>query len=96
MSVGLPVVASDVGGVRELVRDGKTGVLVPRGDRDQLRKALRLMITNPDLRARMGNAGRQVFVRDFSLTQMIDKTVSVYESVLRTGHAQSRLPSLVS
>jgi len=96
MSVGLPVVASDVGGVRELVRDGKTGVLVPRGDRDQLRKALRLMITNPDLRARMGNAGRQVFVRDFSVTQMIDKTVSVYESVLRTGHAQSRLPSLVS
>jgi glycosyltransferase involved in cell wall biosynthesis len=58
MAAGLPVVASAVGGVPELVEDGVTGVLVPPGDPAALAAALDRLLADPDLRRRMGAAGR--------------------------------------
>jgi glycosyltransferase involved in cell wall biosynthesis len=63
MAAGLPVVASRVGGVPELVADGETGVLVPPGDSDQLALALGRLLADPELRQRLGDAGL-VRVRD--------------------------------
>jgi glycosyltransferase involved in cell wall biosynthesis len=59
MSLGLPVVASDVGGIPSLVRHGQTGLLVPPEDAGALAGAISQLIQSPNLRARMGAAGRQ-------------------------------------
>jgi glycosyltransferase involved in cell wall biosynthesis len=58
MAAGLPVVASDVGGVAELVADGETGVLVPAGEPGALTRALARLLDDRALRERMGAAGR--------------------------------------
>lgn len=56
---GLPVVGHDVGGVPEAVIHGKTGILVPPGDREGLRAAFAQLIFNPDLRRHLGSAGKE-------------------------------------
>ncbi len=58
MAAGLPVVATDVGGLRELVVEDETGLLVPRADADALAAALRRLLADPELRRRLGDAGR--------------------------------------
>ncbi len=78
MRAGLPVVASEVGGVAEAVRDGDNGALVPRGDAAALARALDRLVADPGLRARQGAAARADFVRRFSLSQMLVSTRQVY------------------
>lgn len=58
-SCGLPVIVSDVGGLPEVVEDGKTGFIVPRGDIKATAEAIVKLATNPDLRRKMGEAGRK-------------------------------------
>jgi len=82
MRAGLPVVASDVGGVREAVMEGETGFLVPRGDVGALRARLRQLIMNASLRVKMGQAGRKRFEEQFTFEHMFKKTLEVYEDVL--------------
>jgi len=82
MRAGLPVVASDVGGVREEVVEGETGFVVPRGDADAMRERLRLLLMQPELRIRMGLAGRRRFEVLFSIKGMIEKTTKLYADVL--------------
>lgn len=82
MRAGLPVVASDVGGVSEAVVDGETGFLVPRGDVAALRQRLQQLIVDPELRERMGKAGRQRFEALFTVDRMLEQTLHVYEEVL--------------
>lgn len=82
MRAGLPVVASDVGGVRESVRVGETGFIVPARDVDALRDRLQLLLTNPAQRLRMGAAGRERYERRFSLDRLLAETAAVYETVL--------------
>ncbi|WP_119342096.1 glycosyltransferase [Meiothermus hypogaeus] len=84
MRAGLPVVASNVGGVAEAVIDGETGFLVPRGDVQALRSRLTQLIEDPQLRSQMGMAGRARYKAHFTLEQMLEKTLEVYEKVLKT------------
>jgi glycosyltransferase involved in cell wall biosynthesis len=58
MAHGKPVVASAVGGLLDLVVDGETGLLVPPGDVEALRAALERLLGDPELRRRLGAAGR--------------------------------------
>jgi glycosyltransferase involved in cell wall biosynthesis len=67
MSSGLPVVASRLSGIPELVDDGVSGLLVPPGDAPALADAIARLAGDPDLRARMGTAARQRVERDFDL-----------------------------
>jgi glycosyltransferase involved in cell wall biosynthesis len=80
MAVGLPVVATDVGGVSDLVVNGVTGILVPPEDPGRLAEAVTRLIREPDTALRMGTAGRQRAAR-FSLTEMTDQILRVYSSV---------------
>lgn len=66
MAAGLPVVATDVGDVGRLVADGSTGYVVPKQSPDQLADALRKLLVAPDLRQRMGRAGRDRAEKQFS------------------------------
>jgi glycosyltransferase involved in cell wall biosynthesis len=81
MRAGLPVVASDVGGVREAVVHGETGFLVPRGDERALRHRLTEALASPELRRRLGAAGRERFKAAFTFDRMLDKTAAVYHDV---------------
>jgi glycosyltransferase involved in cell wall biosynthesis len=79
MRAGLPVVASNVGGVSEAVTDGKTGFLVERGDVSALRARLHSLLDNPALRRTMGATGRQRYEAAFTLDHMLRKTLAVYQ-----------------
>jgi len=67
MAMGLPVVASQLGGLAEIVEDGRTGFLVKPGEAVELAGAIRRLMDSPDIRARMGQAGRRRAVEHFSL-----------------------------
>lgn len=82
MRAGLPVLAHNVGGISEAVMDGKTGFLVPHGDFPALCSKMRLLLSNRDLRLRMGAAGRQRFLEEFTVDRMLSKTQLLYEEVL--------------
>ena len=61
---GSPLVSTDVGAIREIVRDGETGLLVPPGDQVALTSALRRLVLDGDLRARLGAAAAELVKRD--------------------------------
>jgi len=82
MMAGLPVVASRVGGVAELVEHGRTGILVPPGDPVALAKALESLLRDVKLRKCMGAAGRKRALKQFNLDSMLCSTHRVYEEVL--------------
>lgn len=82
MRAGLPVVASDVGGVSEAVSAGETGLLVPSGDPEALAVALGELLENAALRQRMGAAARQSFNSRFRLERMAAETGALYEEVV--------------
>ena len=89
MYCGKPVVATRLGtGVEFVTLDGETGLLVPPKDPRALADALRRLLGDAELRARMGSAGRRRVEEVFSVKQMVDKTVDVYKRVLATGSAQ--------
>jgi glycosyltransferase involved in cell wall biosynthesis len=83
MRAGLPVIASDVGGVAECVEDGVTGFLVPPHDETRLRGALARLIQSPELMHRMGEAGRNRFEKNFRIDAMVKRTLAVYRDAVR-------------
>lgn len=78
MAARLPVVATDVGGTREMIVDGETGVLVPSGDAAALAAALERLASDGALRERMGDAGRLRVEQQFSLEAMLRQYKQVY------------------
>jgi glycosyltransferase involved in cell wall biosynthesis len=82
MRAGLPVVASDVGGVGEEVVDGENGYLIPAHDLGAMVTALSKLVTNPVLRRQMGANGREKFLENFTCEQTVHQTRSIYEQLL--------------
>ena len=78
---GLPVVTTDTPGCRDVVHDGENGLLVPPRDVDALERALEKLLTDPELRKRMGEAGRERVLRDFSLSRVVNATLKIYEDL---------------
>lgn len=71
MAAGCPVVATDVGGVSELLVNGETGFLTPPGDAEALAAALSRLVTDPALRHRLGEAGRRRAREHFDLAHQV-------------------------
>ena len=81
MSAGVPVIASRVGGLLEVIRDGETGLLVPN-EPAAIASAMEKVLGDPDLRRRMGAAARQTVMDRFTVGQMVRRTMEVYQQVL--------------
>lgn len=83
MAVGLPVVATAVGGNPELVEDGVTGLLVPAADAGALARAVERYAIDEQLRRDHGTAGRRRVLQQFTLDRMVERYVALYESELK-------------
>jgi glycosyltransferase involved in cell wall biosynthesis len=77
-----PVIAANIGGLGELVRDGETGVLVPAGEAEPLRDAILRVAGNLELAAAMGEAGRRRALSRFLQTACTERTELLYEDAL--------------
>jgi glycosyltransferase involved in cell wall biosynthesis len=82
MSFGLPIVSTDIAGVREQVENGVTGLVVPPSDKLALAEALEKLLSDAKLRASMGMAGRERVQRLFSTEAHVTGVVNVYQSLL--------------
>ena len=82
MAEGLPVVATSVGGVPELIEDYRTGYLVPPSDVSALTRHLRLLILDRELRQAMGAAGRERVRDHFSVDRMVAEIEAIYDSLV--------------
>jgi starch synthase len=76
------VVASRVGGIPEVVEDGKTGLLVPPGRPEDLADALNVLVRDPGLAEAMGQAGRARAVAEFGWPAVADQTVALYSQLM--------------
>ena len=83
MAARKPVVASNVGGIPEVVKHGETGLLVAPGDENQLASSIELLITRFDLREAYGAAGRHVALANFSAQRLLDEHLRLYDELLR-------------
>jgi glycosyltransferase involved in cell wall biosynthesis len=83
MHAGRPVVATNVGGNPEIVRDGVTGLLVPPGDPVALAAAIGRLLESPQLAAAMGSAGKTLIEERFSCERMVEQTADLYRRSLR-------------
>ncbi|MGI9319335.1 MAG: glycosyltransferase family 4 protein [bacterium] len=81
MSAGLPVVSTDVGGVSEAVIQGSSGLLVKRGDLQQLINSLNTLIADPSLRSRFGQEGRVQYQKHYMLARFIEQMRDIYRKM---------------
>jgi glycosyltransferase involved in cell wall biosynthesis len=90
-AMGLPVVATNVRGCRQVVDDGVTGTLVPVRDAGALAGAIAALARDPSTRRRMGAAAREKARREFDQRHVIDLTLGVYDRLLHTGRPMARV-----
>lgn len=89
MASGLPVVATNVGGTPEVVRDGQTGFLTLPGDPQALAFAIERLLSDPDLRRRMGAAGRWRVKQHFTIERTLQQLEKLYHELLEQGVSQA-------
>lgn len=78
MAASKPVVATPVGGVAEMVKDGESGLLVPAGDVEALAAAMLRILEDADLRARLGREGRRLAEENYRAERVARRTYEVY------------------
>jgi glycosyltransferase involved in cell wall biosynthesis len=92
MAVGVPVVATQIGGVAEILENERQGLLVTPDDPAALAEAVEILLADPARRRSMGEAGR-IRVEEFSMEQMIRRTEDVYSALCGMGAAGRREPT---
>jgi glycosyltransferase involved in cell wall biosynthesis len=91
MAAGKPVIASRIGGIPDLVADGTTGLLVPPEDASGLRASIERLLSDGELRARMGQAALER-AKTYSATTLVPQIESVYREVI----AGAQLPVMAT
>ncbi|MBT8398450.1 MAG: glycosyltransferase [Gemmatimonadetes bacterium] len=81
-AAGVPVVASDVGGIPEVVVHGESGLLVPPGDPEALASAVSALLDDPERAKTMGEAGRRRVRQEFSVQRMVEGNLDVYQELV--------------
>lgn len=82
MMAGRPVVATNGGGIPEIVVEGQTGLLVPMGDVDSMARAMLRLLDDPEAARAMGQAGRRRATENFTIARTVAKVSRLYEEVL--------------
>lgn len=82
MAMKVPVIATNVGGLPEVVEDGKTGILIPPGDVNALCSAIKYLVNNPETRLKMGENGRARVLEKFTIEQNVRKTEDIFMQLL--------------
>ncbi len=82
MACGIPVVGFDVGGIRDMVRSERTGVLVPPGDVRALRDAIVRVLKSPESADAMGREGRTVALQEYQLTMQAQRYADLYKDLV--------------
>jgi glycosyltransferase involved in cell wall biosynthesis len=82
MISGLPIVATSVGGIPELIENGKTGFIVPPASPYKMAEAINKLLENEELCIKMGKEGQKKALREFTLNRMITQTQDLYKEVL--------------
>ena len=83
MSVGLPVVATAAGGIPEIIKDGKNGMLARPRDSAGLATAIQKLLASPELRIQFAQQGRQTVIEKFTCDKMVDATIDAYATADR-------------
>ncbi len=83
MASGLPVIASDVGGLREVIEDDRTGIIVPPQNPAAISSAIRRLAESSQLRSQMGAAARARAVENYSMETMAARTLALYRECMR-------------
>ena len=87
MSVGLPVIVTDVGGLMDAVTSNHNGLLIPPDDQAALQKTIIELLRDPDRCAQLGQQARQTIVDRFSLERLTERMIEVYQRVNHHHHA---------
>lgn len=83
MRCSLPIISSDVGGVKEAVIQSINGYLIPKTDNNELQKKLILMLSDSSLRLKMGEQSRQLYEEKFTFEKMFNETLLFYEKTIQ-------------
>ncbi len=87
MAAGRPIVATDAGGIPEVVLDGETGLLAPARDHKRMADAIVRLLRDRHLRERLAAAGLERVRAEFSVDRMVGETLALYERLAGTSHA---------
>jgi len=82
MSVGKVVIASKIGGLREIIKEGQTGMLFEAGNAQQLAYLMQFVIDNPDYAQTIGKNARSYVIKNYSTDIWIEKIIAVYKEAL--------------
>ncbi len=81
-SCGIPVIVTDVGGFPEVVKDKTTGLIINKGDLNQLYSAIKYLIDNEDIRMQMGESGRQFVVNKYDINSNFEYVDMLYKDIV--------------
>ncbi len=84
MASGIPVVATNVGGIPEVIKKSRSGILVPPGDEVALKNAIHTLLSAENLRRDLGKAGRRAVEREYSWKVVASKIEAEYDKILTT------------
>jgi glycosyltransferase involved in cell wall biosynthesis len=83
MALGKPILASNLGGIPDVIRDEVNGRLLPPEDSEAWARAIEQVLGDPAYAARLAEAGRRTAREEFSIERTVARTIAVYEDVLR-------------
>jgi glycosyltransferase involved in cell wall biosynthesis len=86
---GKPIVSADVGGVEAVVKQGKSGYIVPQGDRGKFVERVLFLLNNPEIARRMGRTGRQVVTKQLDPQKMVARQIEVWDKIISRVHDQA-------
>ena len=84
LAQGMPVISTLHGGIPELIQHGQSGFLVPERDVEELAATLELLLSNPQLWAGMGKAGRSFVEEHYNIAKLNDRLLNIYERLRAT------------
>lgn len=85
MAIGIPVIASALGGVLELVEDGKTGLLYPAGNVTRMAECTTRLLQDAALRAELVERAHQLFISHFTIDAHVDRVIALYDRIAQGG-----------